>query len=280
MALCALAMGVFAVQDAFTRLLVDEVSAWQIMSVRLWAFAAGALMVAAWRGRLVVALKPRRPGLQVARAAFSAFEMVAVALALKSLGLAETHALFAIFPVLAMIMAAVVLGERLTARRWLAVALGFAGALLVIRPSAAGMMWPGAALALLAAALFAAYQVAGRLAARHDDYLTAIVQIAVIGALILTPFGIWHWQALDGRQWAMVAAISVLAIAAHLLLVKALEHAPASRLQPFNYFLLLFALLIGVGVLGERPHASAWIGAALIVAGGLLALRRAPVRHS
>ena len=272
MALCALAMAVFAVQDAFTRYLVASVSPWQIMAVRLWAFALGALLYAAWQGRLFTVLKPQRPWLQMARAAFSAFEMVTVAMALKALGLAETHALFAIFPILAALMAVPVLGERLNRHRLLATVIGFAGALLILRPSVHAALRPGAALALLAAALFAAYQVAGRLAARDDDYLTAIVQISTIGAVILTPFGLSAWQNLLPWQWAIVAAISALAILAHLLLVKALEFAEAIQLQPFNYFLLLFALIIGTLWFGERPPVTSWLGAGLVVSGGLFML--------
>ncbi len=272
MMLCALAMATFAVQDAVTRTLVQAVPAAQIMSVRLWLFAAGALLVAAWQGRLSAVLRPRRPVLQVLRAAFSALETVAVALALKTLGLAETHALFAVFPLLAMAMAAPVLGERFTRTRALAVLLGLAGALLVIRPDPEVMIRPGALMALLAAALFAAYQVSGRLATRHDDFLTSIVQIAVVGAAILTPWGLAVWQPPTAGQWLAILAISGLAIAAHLLLVKALEHAEAMQLQPFNYLLMLFALLIGTLWFGERPPVASWLGAGLIILAGLWAI--------
>ena len=273
MALCALSMATFAVQDAVTRAIVHAVPAAQIMTVRLWIFAAGALLVAAWRGRLAAVLRPRRPALQALRAAFSAFEMVTVALALKSLGLAETHALFAVFPLLAVVMAVPVLGERLTRARLLAVLVGLAGALLVIRPGLDAMIRPGALLALLAAALFAAYQVSGRLAARHDDFLTSVVQIALVGAAILTPWGLAVWQTPSPGQWLAILAISGLAIMAHLLLVKALEHAEAVQLQPFNYLLMLFALLIGTLWFGERPPLTSWTGAALIVLAGLWAIR-------
>ncbi len=269
MALCALAMAVFAMQDSFTRYLVISVSPWQIMAVRLWAFAIGTLAYAAWQRRLASVLQPRRPWLQMARAAFSAFEMVTVAMALKNLGLAETHALFAIFPILASLMAVPILGERLDRYRLFATAVGFAGALFILHPSPHAALRPGAGLALMAAALFAAYQVTGRLAARDDDYLTAIVQISLTGAFILTPFGLWVWQDLTFEQWVIVATISGLAILAHLLLVKALEFAEAIQLQPFNYLLLFFAFIIGTLWFGEEPPSSSWLGASLIVAGGL-----------
>ncbi|HHN72615.1 MAG TPA: EamA/RhaT family transporter, partial [Thermopetrobacter sp.] len=127
MALCALSMAVFAVQDAVTRTLVGGTAPLdpaQIMSVRLWVFAAVTIAWAARRGRLVAVFRPARPGLQAVRALLSALEMVTVAWALKYLGLAETHALFASFPLMAVPMAAVFLGERIDGGRLLAVLAG------------------------------------------------------------------------------------------------------------------------------------------------------------
>jgi len=252
MVLCAVAMAVFAVQDSFTRVLVADIAPQQIMAVRLWIFALGALAWAAWRGVLPAVLRPARPVLQVIRASFSAFEMVTIALALKYLGLAEAHSLFASFPLMAAVMARFVLGERLPA--------------LLVEAAAF--------IALGAAALFAAYQVAGRLAARHDDFLTSVVQISLIGALILTPFGLLSWKAPDASQWMMILAISGFGILGHLLLVRAVEFAPAAVLQPFNYLLLAFAFLIGMGWFGERPDALSVTGALIIAAAGLYSVLR------
>ncbi len=273
MALCALAMAVFAVQDSFTRVLVADIAPQQIMMVRLWIFALGALAWAAWRGVLPLVLRPARPVLQVMRAAFSAFEMVTIAWALKYLGLAEAHSLFASFPLMAAVMARIVLGERLPAWRVLAIVAGFAGALLIIRPGF-GFFRPAAFIALGAAALFAAYQVAGRLAARHDDFLTSVVQISLVGALILTLPGLLSWKTPDGTQWMLILAISGFGILGHLLLVRAVEFAPAAALQPFNYLLLAFAFLIGVGWFGERPDALSVTGALIIAASGLYSVLR------
>jgi len=242
MVLCAVAMAVFAVQDSFTRVLVADIAPQQIMAVRLWIFALGA-------------------------------EMVTIALALKYLGLAEAHSLFASFPLMAAVMARFVLGERLPRWRILAIIAGFAGALLIVRPGF-GIFRPAAFIALGAAALFAAYQVAGRLAARHDDFLTSVVQISLIGALILTPFGLLSWKAPDASQWMMILAISGFGILGHLLLVRAVEFAPAAVLQPFNYLLLAFAFLIGMGWFGERPDALSVTGALIIAAAGLYSVLR------
>ncbi len=273
MALIALAMAVFAVQDAFTRVLVRDISPPQVMMVRLWVFAAVMLGWAAWQGRLGEALRPRRPFLQAARAAFSALEIITVAWALKYMGLAETHALFASFPLMAALMARLALGERLDGGRMAAIAAGFIGALMIIRPGA-GVFRPEALIALAAAGLFAAYQVAGRMAAHSDSFLTSVVQIPLVGALILTPPGLLQWSDPTYGQWLLIAAITTCGIIGHLLLVKALEHAPASVLQPFNYLLLLFAFVIGMGVFGERPGALSIAGALVIALAGLYSLSR------
>ncbi len=273
MALCALSMFVFAVQDSFTRLVVGALSPLSVMMVRLWVFAAFALLLAAWRGRLGAAIRPRRPLLQVFRALFSAAEIVTIAWALKYLGLAEAHSLFASFPLMAALMARFALGERLPAWRIMAILAGFAGALLIVRPGF-GVFRPEALIALAAAALFAAYQVSGRLASRHDDFLTAIVQISLIGAVVLTPFGLWQWEAPDVRQWLLIAAITACGITGHMLVVRAVEHAPASALQPFNYLLLAFAFLFGVVFFHERPDALSVAGALIIAASGLYSVMR------
>ncbi len=271
MALCALSMAVFAVQDAFTRVLTQSVAPAQIMTVRMWAFAAVSVAWAAWRGQLAKALRPARPGLQALRAAFSAFEIVTVGFMLKYMGLAEAHALFASFPLMAALMAFAALGERVSLSRAAAIVAGFCGALLIIRPGP-GVFRAEALIPLLAAALFAAYQVAGRLAARHDHYLTSVVQVAVTGAVILTPMGLWSWRAASGAEWAMIGAISICGIIGHMLLIRALEHTEASALQPFNYLLLAFATLIGVCWFGERPDALSVAGALIIAAAGLYSI--------
>ncbi len=268
MAFIALSMAIFAVQDAMTRVLVAHIAPPQIMMVRLWVFAAGALGVAALQGRLGQVLRPRRPGLQFLRAAFSALEIVLIAWALQYLGLAEAHALFASFPLMAALMAAVALGERIGGARAAAIAAGFLGAMLIVKPGM-GVFRPQAFIALSAAACFAAYQVAGRLAARHDDFLTSIVQIPLIGAVLLTPAGLWVWRTPQQAEWGLIVAISAAGIMGHLLLVRALEHAPAATLQPFNYLLLAYATAIGAGWFGERPDWLSILGALIIAASGL-----------
>ena len=151
------------------------------------------------------------------------------------------------------------------------------GALIIIRPGA-GVMHPAALIALLAAAMFAAYNLMTRLASRSDRFETSLLYLAWVGAIGVTPFGLAVWRAPDPAAWTMMALLAASGIVGHLLFIKALELTPASLLQPLNYSLLVWATLIGFVVFDELPDTWTLAGACVIVASGLYAMFRERVR--
>jgi drug/metabolite transporter (DMT)-like permease len=137
---------------------------------------------------------------------------------------------------------------------------------------------PGALVALLAALMFAGYNVLTRVAARHDDSETSLVYMAVTGAVVTTVIGPFFWQAPTLADWGWLLLLSCTAATGHMLLIKALEAAPASVLQPFNYTLLVFATVIGYLVFDNLPDLWTIAGAAIVVASGLYTIYRERVR--
>lgn len=271
--LTLIAMLFFASQDALTRLLVREYPVAQVVMVRHWLVLAAVVVVMAWRGVLNAALRPSRPLLQCLRGALLCGEIVLFAIALQSMGLADIHALQALFPVFATVLAALLLGERFGWRRAAAVVCGFGGALIVIRPGL-GVFGPAAWLALLAAFGFALYNVLTRLAMRRDGFETCFLWAILVGTALSTPWGIAAWRAMDAAGWFWTAMLALAALVAHGLLIKALQLAPASLLQPLNFSVLVWALLIGYGAFGELPDVWTMTGALVIVASGLYVIRR------
>jgi drug/metabolite transporter (DMT)-like permease len=269
--LCLLAMLVFASQDAITKVLVQELPVAQFIMVRYWVFVVFALIYAHLRGGLNAAVRTRHPWLQLLRSLLSVGEIAIFSLGLRYLGLAESHALFAVFPLLAMALAGFVLGEFIGLRRWLAAAVGFAGTLVILRPGL-GLFEPAALIPLSAALAFAVYNLITRLVSREDGFTTNMLYMAVVGCIASTAFGLPVWQAPSPGEWGLMGVLALTGVLAHLLLVKALEYAPAGVLQPFNYSLLVFAILIGLLVFGELPDAWTLVGAALVVAGGFYAI--------
>ncbi|MCY1527275.1 Riboflavin transporter [compost metagenome] len=191
---------------------------------------------------------------------------------MKYLGLAESHALFAVFPLLTLALAGLVLRELIGLRHWIAAIVGFAGTLVILRPGI-GIFDPAALIPLLAASTFAAYNLLSRRISQTDSFATNMLYMSVVGTVVSTCFGLPAWLQPTPVEWALLGVYSVAGMVGHLLLIKALECAPAAVLQPFNYTLLVFATLVGLLMFGEFPDIYTVAGGALVLAGGLYAAR-------
>lgn len=271
--LCLLAMVVFACQDAITKHLAQSYAVPQFIMVRYLAFSAFAVLYLRSRGELGGAFKAWRVWLQITRSLLIVAEIAVFALALRHLGLAETHALFATFPLMVTALSVPLLRERVGPRRWAAVCVGFLGTLVILRPGL-GVFQPAAAIALVAALGFALYNITTSLASRRDRFATSMLYMAVVGAVAATVAGVPVWRTPDALGWALMGLLSVTGICGHLLLIRALEYAPASVLQPFNYTLLVWATIVGLIVFGEFPDQWTMVGAGMIVASGLYVIFR------
>lgn len=268
---------IFACQDAVTKLLVQDYAAAQILWVRYVMFAAFALVLARRKRPLAHVLRSTRPWLQITRSLFIVVEIGLFILAVRLLPLADAHALLATTPLIVTAVSAAFLGEAVGIRRWSAVLVGFAGVLVILRPGA-GVFDIGSLWALLAAFLFAGYQAMTRVVSRSDDGETSLLYMAVVGVVAMTCVGPWFWVPPTPLAWLGLTAIAVTGTAGHLLLIRALECAPASVLQPFNYTQLVWATLVGFVVFGDFPDAWTIAGAAVVVASGLYTIYRERIR--
>lgn len=272
--LALLAMLIFASQDAFTKTLVAVLPVAQVVMVRHVVFALFATaLIATKPGGVMGALRARRPWLQALRAALLVGEIGLFAFTITLIPLSSAISVFAICPLLTTALSAVALRESVPPSRWAAVGGGFLGVLVIVRPGTA-VFEPAALLALLSAFVFALYNVLTRYVGRDDSFETTYGYNAWVGCLLsslVAPF-VWVWP--SPQEWVLLMVLSVAAIAGHMLLVKALQIAPASLVQPYFYTQLVWGLLIAAAVFGERPDGPTLAGAAIVVAAGLLALRR------
>ena len=270
---CIVAMACFACMDAMTKLVVKDYSPPQFLMVRYWGFVLLAFVYVSRTTGLRVAWKSARPGMQFLRSIVLVLEAAVMAFAFAYLGLSEVHAIFAVYPLMVTIFAALLLRESVGWRRRIAVLAGFAGALLIIRPGVDAFN-VAVLIPLAGAGLFAAYHIVTRFVAGVDSFETSFLYMAVLGALAITPLGIMAWRPLTVESALVIGLMAVLGIVGHLLLVKALALADASTIQPFNFFLLAWATLIGTTMFGERPDLLAVTGTVVIVAAGLFTVWR------
>jgi drug/metabolite transporter (DMT)-like permease len=269
---------VFSVQDGISRHLAGEYSILMIVMIRFWFFAAFVMVVASRKaGGLRAAMRTRHLALQVTRGLLLAAEVCVMVLAFVMLGLVETHAVFTCYPLLVAALSGPVLGERVGWRRWTAIGIGFAGVLIILQPGVA-VFSPVALIPLLAAFGFALYGLLTRYVSRDDPASVSFFWTGAVGALALTPFGLWAWEPMQPADWVWMAALCCTAAFSHWLLIRAYEVAEASAVQPFAYLQLVFASAIGIILFGETLETNVAIGAVLVVCAGLFTLWRQRVR--
>ena len=257
----------FASMDAISKWLVADYAIGQMMWIRYALFCVFAWFVVRRRG-LLTAARTQRPWLQAGRALLAVVESAVFVLAFNYLPLADTHAIAATSPLIVIALGALFLGERAGVARWLAVAVAFAGMLMIVRPGLRTLDWP-MLLPLLGALLWAGYQVLVRLCSRTDSPDTTLVWSAFVAFGATTLVGPWQWRWPDATAWGLLIAIALLGALAHYALIKALDHADAGAVQPYSYTLLVWAAVLGALVFGDIPDHWTLAGAAIIVASGL-----------
>ncbi|NVK31776.1 MAG: DMT family transporter [Gammaproteobacteria bacterium] len=275
-----LATFLFASQDAITRALSQTFPVHQFISVRMVAFFAAAILWAYFRGRLQTVHRSSAPFIQIARSLLWVLELMVFAWALRYLELANAQALFITFPLIVTVLAVPFLGETVGWRRGLSVVVGLVGALIIIQPwqtTLSNASW----IAVLAAFMFAAYQLLTRKMSGVDGVETTVFYMGLVGVIVAPLFSLAEpWQPVDLVSGLWMALLCVTGIIGHGLLVDALSRADASFIQPFNFLSLFFAIPVGYLAFGEVPSAATIVGGLLIVGSGLFVVFRERAKRS
>ncbi|MSU88607.1 EamA family transporter [Rhodobacteraceae bacterium 2CG4] len=270
---------VFALQDAFSRHLAETYNVLTVVLFRYWFFAAFVIGRSALRpGGLRAAARTTQPLLQIFRGVLLVAEICVMVLAFTLLGLVQSHAIFAFYPLIIAILSGPVLGEKVGWRRRAAVAVGFVGVLIILRPGLA-VFAPGALVALTAAAMFALYGLLTRMAARRDSADTSFFYTGVAGAVAISLVAPFWWAPMQTPlDWFWMGCLCLTGVLGHFLLIKAYEATEASTVQPFAYLQLVFGASIGIFVFGETLEWPVAAGAAVVIGAGLFTLWRERVR--
>lgn len=276
-ALILLAHVAFTSMDTANKWLSASYPVGQIVWAFFLGFALAAIGRAATGGGLAPALRTRRPVLHLLRSLLLPANMACVVTALSLLPMAEVMAVGISYPLMITLLSALVLKEHVGPRRWTAVAVGFLGVLVILRPGAA-VFNPASMLVLGAAALFAVYQILTKILGRTDGPLTLALYPALAGAAIYGVVAGLDFRMPDTTGALLLAFAGTAGAIGHICVIEALERAPASVLQPFNFVQLVWATLAGYLVFGELPDGFTVLGATVVVASGLYVWWRERVR--
>jgi drug/metabolite transporter (DMT)-like permease len=229
------------------------------------------------------AFRAKRPWMNLLRGVLHAAATLLFFTSIKYMPLADTFAIYFVEPFMLTAMSALFLGEKVGWRRWLAILIGFGGAMIVIQPSFE-IFGLKALLPVACAFLFALYLFLNRAIGDADPPLT-MQTIAGLGGTVFMGLAllIGHWlgnvdfqPALPDSLFtlALVLVLGVLSGYGHLLVVHAFRLAPVSILAPFQYFEIISATILGFLVFGEFPSISKWMGVVIIVGSGLYIIWR------
>jgi drug/metabolite transporter (DMT)-like permease len=160
------------------------------------------------------------------------------------------------------------LGERVGIRRWLAVAAGFLGALIILRPGFE-VVQMGSLFALAAGCSFAFYTLLTRKLSGSAPPLVTLTYTAVTGMVVMSIAVLPDWITPPPVDLIMMAAIGAVAAGGHFLLIRAFDHAPASLLAPYSYSEIVMATAVGWFIFGDFPDGWTWTGISVIIASGI-----------
>jgi drug/metabolite transporter (DMT)-like permease len=262
--LMVLAVFMFSFGDALGKFIVATYSVGQLLLLR----GAAALILLSpliWRGRQEF-FRLQRPWLQLLRVILSTLEVAAFFLATVYLPLADVITYYLAAPIFVTALSAIVLREQVGWRRWSAVLIGFCGVLIALRPSAQTISWP-AMIALAGSMTFAVLMLITRSLRATPDIVLASTQFIgtfAFGA-VLAPFG---WITPTPGSLVFFAVAGCISVCALLCGNRSLKLAPASVVVPYQYSMIIWAVMFGYVVFGDVPSIATIVGAVVIIGAG------------
>ena len=260
------------VMDGFAKYLSDDLPILQITWARYFFTVAFVfpIMLFFYKKQLVWSDKPK---LQIFRGLILLSANICFFYAISVISLAKALTLAFIAPLIVTAFSPILLGEKVGYRRWTAVAVGFIGSLIVIRPGF--IEFNLASMAALATGFFYGfYLIITRKLSTSDNPLLTLLITGMVGALLVSLIIPFYWVKPTLNQWSLMAGIGVFACIGHLFLILSLKYADASKLAPLGYTEIIPNVMIGYYFFSELPDKWTYVGLLIIVLSGLYISRR------
>jgi drug/metabolite transporter (DMT)-like permease len=263
----------FSLMDGLLKFLAGRYPPMQVAALRGAAslpFTVLPLLLA----RRMRDLVPRRWPMHLLRAALYVVTLVGFIYAIRALSLANAYAVFLSAPLLVAALSAPLLKEQVSWRHWIAILLGLAGVLVMLRPSASGMASLGALAAFVGACAYALNAIAVRVLTRTDTTVSVVfwtISLMTVLAAVLAAPG---WVPIQPAHWKLLVALGLLAATAQYLFTEAFRSAPPAVVAPFEYTSLLWGIAIDRLVWQVLPSARVCLGGSIVIASGLYLIWR------
>ncbi len=261
----------FSAMNAAIRLIAPELHATLIVTLRNFVTL---LLVLPWALRNNAALiRTTRIGAHAWRGCIGAVGMITWTYCITIMPLAHATALSFTGPLFSTLFAILFLGERGDAARWIALLIGFCGALIIIRPGMDGFD-SNALIVIFATASWAVTGMFVKSLSATEPAMRMVFYMNLFMLLVALPFGAMHWQMPSLNAWLVLVFIALCSIAMHFSMARAYALAPVVTLMPFDFTRLISASLFAYFLFGETSDWVTWVGAAVIVASAAVMARR------
>ena len=264
--------------DGVSRYLAENNNVFTIVTMRYWfvaiIMAISCLLV---KDSFKKLLYTKQPFTQFSRGLILSLNNCLVVYTFTLLGLVETHAIIACYPLIVAGLSVPFLGEKFGWRRWTAIFVGFLGVIIILRPTT-NVISEGAIYALIGAIMFAVYLILTRYVSRLDTAITSFFWTGIGGSVTMTIISFFIWEDILREDILWLLIMCLLSASSHFMMVKTLQVAEASVIQPFSYLQLVFGSIIGVTIFSESIDLMIVFGAIIVIGAGLFTAWREYVK--
>ena len=271
----------FSSMDGVSRYLAEKNNVFTLVTMRYW-FIAFVMMVTCFfiKNRISDILNKKQPYIQFSRGVILSLNNCLVVYTFTLLGLVETHAIIACYPLIVAGLSVPFLGERFGWRRWMAIFTGFIGVIIILRPNT-NVITEGSIFAIVGAIMFAVYLILTRYVSRSDTAITSFFWTGIGGTVTMSLISLFIWDNILKEDYLWLLLMCILSAGSHFMMVKTLEVAEASVVQPFSYLQLVFGSIIGVTIFSESIDLMIIVGALVVIGSGLFTTwREYKIKHN
>ena len=270
----------FSSMDGVSRYLAEKNNVFTLVTMRYW-FIAFVMMVTCLfiKNRISDILNTKQPYIQFSRGVILSLNNCLVVYTFTLLGVVETHAIIACYPLIVAGLSVPFLGERFGWRRWMAIFTGFIGVIIILRPNT-NVITEGSIFAIVGAIMFAVYLILTRYVSRSDTAITSFFWTGIGGTVTMSLISLFIWDNILKEDYLWLLLMCILSAGSHFMMVKTLQVAEASVVQPFSYLQLVFGSIIGVTIFSESIDLMIIVGALVVIGSGLFTTwREYKIKH-
>ena len=259
----------FSAMDGVSRFLAERNNVFTLVTMRYWFIATIMIISCLFiKNSLTKILYTKQPYIQFTRGLILSLNNCLVVYTFTLLGLVETHAIIACYPLIVAGLSVPFLGEKFGWKRWTAIFVGFVGVIIILRPTA-NIISEGSIFALIGAVMFAVYLILTRYVSRQDSAITSFFWTGIGGTVTMSIISLFIWNNILEEDYLWLFIMCFLSASSHFMMVKTLQVAEASVIQPFSYLQLVFGSIIGVTIFSESINSMIVIGVIVVICSGL-----------